>query len=282
MKIHPLLKASLISALLWPGAVAPQAGTPLPHWILYGQAVDEFGWPYCRDASVELHVNGRLFKSYTINGSINPGMNFIFRLPMDSGSGNRYDTSAGRPGDTYQVVLVANGETRSTLQSNVLPSVGQSGDVQRLNVTAGTDSDQDGLPDEWERWILDHSLDPSITTLLDVKPQDDFDGDGVSNLDEYRAGTDPAWENDYFFIEQFQLAANGRLAMSFLTVPGKTYRLQTAQTPLSEGQPVWKSCAFAKSPTGTLQSDSFEGSGFYVTIYVEPSADMEIFRIAVE
>lgn len=281
MKTLPL-KVSLLSALLGTGIAATQAGTPQPHWILYGQAVDEFGWPYCEDASVELRVNGKLFKSYSISGSLKPGMNFIFRLPMDSGTGSRYDAAAGRPGDPYQVVLVASGETRATLQSNVLPSVGQPGDILRLNVTAGTDSDQDGLPDEWEQWILDHSLDPSIATLLDVKPGDDFDGDGVSNLTEYRAGTDPAWEYDYFFIEQFQMTTNGRLAMSFLSVPGKTYRLQTAQIPQPESQPTWKNCPFAKSPTGNLQSDPFEGSGYFVTIYLDPAADMEIFRIAVE
>jgi uncharacterized membrane protein YgcG len=46
-----------------------------------------------------------------------------------------------------------------------------------------TDTDNDGLPDDWE-----------VTNALDAKTADalaDTDGDGVSNLDEYRLHTDP-------------------------------------------------------------------------------------------
>ena len=53
------------------------------------------------------------------------------------------------------------------------------------------DRDRDGLPDDWEHQIIAASTNGSITCIEDVSPTDDFDGDGLSNLDEYRFGTDP-------------------------------------------------------------------------------------------
>lgn len=282
MKIFRYFQAALFLALLWTAPRDAFAGVPQPYWILYGQAVDEFGWPYTQDASVELRVHGKVFKNHPISGSVRPGLNFIFRLPMDSGTGDRYDALAGRPGDDYQVTLYAYGQVQSVLQHDVLPAVGRPGDVVRLNITAGTDVDQDGLPDEWEQWILSCSTDPLISTVFDIRPEDDFDGDGVSNLAEYKAGTDPTWSYDYFYIEQFQVTANGRLGITFLSVPGKTYRLEAGHLPVPESQPAWTHCPYAKSPTGTMQTDSFEGSGYYMTIYIDPSADMDFFRLSAE
>lgn len=48
--------------------------------------------------------------------------------------------------------------------------------------TVAADTDQDGLPDEWE--LKYFGEDPAT-------PDDDADGDGQTNLQEFRAGTDP-------------------------------------------------------------------------------------------
>lgn len=62
-------------------------------------------------------------------------------------------------------------------------------DVQSAPVS---DTDQDGLPDEWEQQLVAADPDDAIETIADVLPDDDFDSDGQSNLEEYRAGSDPA------------------------------------------------------------------------------------------
>ncbi len=56
----------------------------------------------------------------------------------------------------------------------------------QTNEVKGTvnDTDYDGIPDDWERY---YGLDPN--DLNDA--HDDPDGDGVSNLEEYRANTEP-------------------------------------------------------------------------------------------
>jgi hypothetical protein len=58
-------------------------------------------------------------------------------------------------------------------------------------LTVLADTDHDGLADSWQ---TNSSLHPCFTGSLTSNPPDgarDDDGDGVSNADEYRAGTDP-------------------------------------------------------------------------------------------
>jgi len=257
------------------------AGIPQPTWILYGQAVDEYGWPYLEDAAIELSVNGAVVKRYDVAGSVRPGVNFVFRLPMDSGTGSRYDGAAARTGDTFSINLLTASGAQPIMEPRTLPPISQPGSIVHLNVTAGTDLDQDGLPDEWEEWILFNAFDPDAT-LWDVHGNDDFDGDGVSNLNEYRSGTDPAWDVDYFRIEYLQHDASGRLALTLFSVPGKAYRLLASPTPATGGELNWQEHAYAKSPSGEFQTGSFEGSGYYMTIYIDGSSGMKLFRVAAQ
>jgi len=58
------------------------------------------------------------------------------------------------------------------------------------------DDDGDGMPDDWEQQIID-AASGGIYTIDDVLPNDDFDGDGFSNITEYEKGTDPTDPNSH-------------------------------------------------------------------------------------
>jgi hypothetical protein len=90
------------------------------------------------------------------------------------------------------------------------------------------DSDRDGLPDAWETFHFGS---------LEMSPNNDSDGDGLTNLDEYLAGTNPTDSSSSLkgFIGN---SANG-IQISWSTIPGKTYRLLSVQSlPATQSEAV--------------------------------------------
>ena len=57
--------------------------------------------------------------------------------------------------------------------------------------TISNDVDEDYMDDSWEQQIVDADPDDAINTIESVLPDDDFDGDGISNIFEYNHGLDP-------------------------------------------------------------------------------------------
>jgi hypothetical protein len=87
--------------------------------------------------------------------------------------------------------------------------------VQTDAIPRGPDSDASGLPDAWERSYFGH---------LGVNPKADTDGDGMSNLDEYFAGTNPTNPSDNLRITNDTFSPGGTLAnLTWTSVPTRYY-----------------------------------------------------------
>jgi len=54
------------------------------------------------------------------------------------------------------------------------------------------DADLDGMPDFWEYIIIDHNTNDAIFRIDQVNPRDDYDGDGIYNIEEFERQSDPA------------------------------------------------------------------------------------------
>ena len=84
------------------------------------------------------------------------------------------------------------------------------------------DSDGDGMPDAWE---LAHGL----NHLLDDTANDP-DGDGATNAHEFYSGTLPK-DTDSFLRLEFTLGQAGQVEIEFTMRAGRSYMLQSADTP---------------------------------------------------
>ena len=103
-----------------------------------------------------------------------------------------------------------------TLESGVVSPVSEPITVK----TWGSDKSRDGLPDDWQSlyWGSDKSKWPGAN--------EDSDGDGVSNLDEFLAGTNPM-DKESALTTKLKMTAQG-VRLEWNTVAGFVYQVQSS------------------------------------------------------
>ena len=107
-----------------------------------------------------------------------------------------------------------------------------------------TDSDGDGLSDEWERVYFG--------SLTKAGRTSDADHDGASDSDEYLGGTAPDDSRDRFKVLSSTMSGDRTMVtLAFTTDPTRHYRIETS-TSLTPG-------SWSDSGLGTMVPDSGTG-----------------------
>jgi len=81
-----------------------------------------------------------------------------------------------------------------------------------VTLVGDEDKDNDGLPDDWERFYFGDTTQGA---------NDDPDGDGVSNLSEYRAGTDPKVKSSVLSVTAYR-REDGAAVLRFPVAPSQS------------------------------------------------------------
>lgn len=148
-------------------------------------------------------------------------------------------------------------------------------DLDVLNLYA-----DDGLPVSWKQRIVDFSSTDSITSIAQVLPGDDFDGDGLTNLQEYQQGTDPT---DYYNgqLPTLTLVSGGGLSGPggvLISTPVVVKTANSSGAALANApvtfQAITSGAGLSASSNGSIVTTQtvHTGADGTASIYVSPSA----------
>ncbi len=116
-------------------------------------------------------------------------------------------------------LIVADGVYTFTLQVTD-DAGGIASDTVTVSVSAAIDSDNDGMPDSYEKmYNLDEDADDSEL---------DSDGDGVSNYDEFITGTNPRDPSSRFLVEITGEASGVSIPLKWTSADGRSYAVMVS------------------------------------------------------
>ena len=222
---------------------------PAPFHRIYGTVRDDHGNPLgTSDGTVILtgDANTEIVRGPT-DPALGTGINYSLSVPMDAGVTDKlYTVSALRPAYPFTLRVLRGGISYLPIQmKGAAWTLGDPAGSTRIDLTLGLDSDSDGLPDAWEQELMRTDASGRFENIAAIKPGDDADGDGLTNLQEYIAGTYAMDPSDGLFLK-ITSVSDGIAKLQFLAVAKRTYRLKS-----SSGLVLFTAQPFSLAAAGT-------------------------------
>lgn len=217
------LRNLFIAVLLGALGHTALAFPPLPHHTVYGLVRDEFGNPLI-SAGTELTLEtlaGTTITTRVVPG-LEAGVNYRIEVPVDAGlTSDLYRPTAMLPAAPFRIRVKIAGRTYLPIEMKAnLALLGQPAQSSRVDLTLGEDTDGDGLPDAWERSVI--AAGKLGLTLEGLKPGDRLNGNPLSVLDAYLAGT-YAWDPKDGFRLDIVSFSQADPVLEFVALRGRSY-----------------------------------------------------------
>ncbi len=199
---------------------------PAPHHVLYGMVRNQWGDPInVSAAEIVFETASASVLATDLIPIVEPGMNYRLTVPMDTGTTlDLYKPTAIRQTMPFRIRVKVGATVYLPIEmAGTLSQIGKPAQATRLDLTLGEDLDGDGLPDAWEQALI--ALYGG--TLATINPNDDTDGDGISNRNEYLAGTYAFDPTEGFRLAVVEMNTANSL-LEFLVLRGRTYTIQTS------------------------------------------------------
>lgn len=236
--LAPIRRSLHLAVLLLGGLgfgfpTAAWAFPPAPTFTINGVVRDSFGWALKSGdlGTVVIKRDGVVIAEAPIDERGRAGENFRTQLAMDTNPAQPYSDRSQSTG--VQFTIEVRFPTQTLLVTSINSSkrtVGQPGGSVFIDFTIGVDSDGDGIPDAWEYWQLSElgigfgDSRWSLTTL----GTGDFDGDGLSDRNEYLAGTFAFLADDKLALAIEGFETDGSARLRTVLVVDKSYRVEVS------------------------------------------------------
>lgn len=287
-----ILALAVSSGLAAYAAVAaePQVVQSLFPYVLVGRVVDYDNVAYDASSGIRLSVSDTKGALLAESEVFTPGgvsaWNFRLDVPVATQSvdghaavGDRLSLSAvDKSGNVYTGLLTA--------ENNVVSGAGA---YQAVRIMLASDENGNGISDlyeetkEYDMWLadIDGEFDPAA----------DYDHDGMSNLDEYLAGTDPFDPDDYLRAKTLvpRRSADGTadnlLEVTFETNPGRSYAVRETDSLRGDPGPTWRKGLFKLDPASGEKVERVTNPAqkwAMRTIYLLKKGPQRFYRIELE
>lgn len=256
---------------------------PLPQFTFAGRVCDYAHVAYDADQKVEIRVydgQGNLLAKGQTFTSGKTACNFSVDVPV----ADQPAAGCAVAGVTEVKIdfIDPDGQVFHGLVSQGDAIVGAPGELKRLDIALGTDSDHDGVADEYVE-ALAYLMWKNKKSSYDAEA--DWDGDGANNRAEYVAGTNPFDATDRFSVRQMAAdeGFDDYLKLTFLANQGRSYTVDTSDA-LEKDQANWRGTSF-KNAEGEEQTRINTGGTEtgYRTIYVlKENVKQQFWKLKVE
>ena len=264
------------------GAIALSASGvnfPVGTYIYTGSVLDYRHEVMTADAGLTIQAvstNGTVLAASRVTDPVvSSGVNFVLEVPVSTEA----SAKSAAVGDALNCVVISEGGI-TNVSAQPMPPVAAANAITNLNVVSASAT---AFPcgDEGQSVLVSDDYLAGIAPFMQAygktvyEPLADWDGDGISNYAEYKAGTNPFDASDCLRITDFKVGADSHL-LTFEYAGGHLYAVDSTPSLTNK---TWKTAPFRADPAAKatqkevwFPGDESEDVGT-TTIYLAPAAD---------